>query len=56
MNDKKQQDVQQHVDNRAKQLDRNNDAFWTARGYPARPTDWATRDPKLPPPVNPQKQ
>jgi hypothetical protein len=32
-------------DNRAKQLNRNNDAFWKARGYPERPADWRTLTP-----------
>jgi hypothetical protein len=29
-------------DNRANQLNRNNDAFWQSRGYPERPVDWRT--------------
>ncbi len=32
-------------DNRANQLNRNNDAFWKARGYPERPADWRTLTP-----------
>jgi hypothetical protein len=36
-------------DNRANQLNRNNDAFWKSRGHPERPTDWRTATPTLRP-------
>lgn len=29
--------------NRANQLNPNNDAYWTARGFPGRPADWKKR-------------
>lgn len=30
-------------DNRANQLNDNNDAYWQSRGYDERPEDWADR-------------
>lgn len=30
-------------DNRANQLNDNNDAYWQSRGYDERPDDWAAR-------------
>lgn len=30
-------------DNRSKQLNPNNDAYWIARGYDKRPHDWDER-------------
>jgi hypothetical protein len=30
-------------DNRANQLNENNDAYWQSRGYDERPDDWADR-------------
>lgn len=43
-------DAQPQLDNRAKQLNKNSDAFWQSRGYASRPPDWQTRDPNSPPP------
>lgn len=37
------------LDNHSKQLNRETDEFWQARGYTKRPSDWQTRDEKLPP-------
>ena len=31
------------VNNRANQMNPNNDAYWTARGYDERPNDWKER-------------
>ena len=31
------------VDNRADQLNPNNDAFWNSRGWDERPDDWEDR-------------
>ncbi len=31
------------TDNRSKQLNPNNDAYWVARGYNKRPADWKAR-------------
>lgn len=31
---------QHERDNRANQLNRNNDAYWQSRGEPGRPDDW----------------
>ncbi len=31
-------------DNRADQLNDNNDAYWQSRGHDERPEDWQTRD------------
>ena len=31
------------IDNRAEQLNPNNDAFWTSRGWDERPDDWEDR-------------
>ena len=28
------------VDNRSNQMNPNNDAYWTSRGYDERPDDW----------------
>ena len=39
-NDPKQADV----DNRADQLNPNNDAYWQARGEDERPDNWESRD------------
>jgi hypothetical protein len=30
-------------DNRANQLNENNDAYWQSRGYDERPEDWEDR-------------
>jgi hypothetical protein len=30
-------------DNRANQLNENNDAYWQSRGYDERPDDWDSR-------------
>ena len=30
-------------DNRSNQMNPNNDAFWQARGWSARPADWKSR-------------
>lgn len=30
-------------DNRANQLNENNDAYWQSRGYDERPDDWEDR-------------
>ena len=38
-------------DTRPADLNRTSEQFWKARGYPTRPADWQTRDPKLPPPA-----
>ena len=32
-----------NVDNRANQLNPNNDAYWAARGMDGRPDDWEER-------------
>ena len=31
------------MDNRANQMNPNNDAYWTTRGYDGRPHDWEDR-------------
>ena len=31
------------MDNRSNQMNPNNDAYWTARGYDDRPDDWEDR-------------
>ena len=31
------------TDNRSNQMNPNNDAFWTSRGYDERPDDWEER-------------
>ncbi len=31
------------MDNRANQMNPNNDAYWEARGYDGRPNDWENR-------------
>lgn len=31
------------MDNRANQMNPNNDAYWTTRGYDERPHDWESR-------------
>lgn len=31
------------ADNRANQLNRNNDVYWQERGYKQRPDDWQSR-------------
>ena len=31
------------TNNRSIQLNPNNDAYWTARGWPGRPADWKKR-------------
>lgn len=31
-------------DNRANQLNRNNDAYWRARNHDQRPDDWKSRE------------
>lgn len=40
------------LDNRANQLNNNNDAYWQSRGHEERPEDWECRidplDPYLP--------
>lgn len=33
-------DTQSNRDNKANQLNRNNDAYWKARRYDERPNDW----------------
>ena len=33
-------DITQDRDNRSNQMNPNNDAFWQARGWSARPADW----------------
>ena len=33
----------QDIDHRADQLNPNNDAFWTSRGWDERPDDWEDR-------------
>ena len=37
-------------------LNHNTEQFWKSRGYPARPPDWQTRDPRLPPDDPPQRK
>ncbi len=49
MADQPKSPEKQQLDNHAVQLNRNSDAFWQARGYPARPPDWEARNPSLPP-------
>ncbi|GEM_PF-3479224 len=34
---------QVELDNRSIQLNINNDAYWTSRGYEKRPDDWESR-------------
>jgi hypothetical protein len=34
---------QSNLDNRANQLNPNNDAYWESRGYTERPDDWEER-------------
>jgi hypothetical protein len=36
--------TQADLDNRANQLNENNDAYWQSRGEDDRPADWQTRD------------
>ena len=31
---------QEELDNRSRQLDPENDAYWESRGYDERPSDW----------------
>ena len=31
------------MDNRANQMNPNNDAYWESRGYDGRPNDWENR-------------
>ena len=33
----------ENMDNRANQMNPNNDAYWTTRGYDERPHDWESR-------------
>jgi hypothetical protein len=33
-------------DHRATILNRTSDAFWRSRGYPGRPVDWRTAEPR----------
>ena len=35
---------QADIDNRADQLNSNNDAYWQSRGEDERPADWQTRN------------
>ena len=35
---------QEELDNHSDQLDPNNDAYWTSRGYDGRPDDWDDED------------
>jgi hypothetical protein len=35
---------QDAIDNRANQLNPNNDAYWQSRGHSERPSDWESRD------------
>jgi hypothetical protein len=34
---------------RPSDLNPNSEQFWKSRGFPNRPDDWQTRDPKTPP-------
>ena len=45
-------------DNRSNQMNPNNDAFWQARGWTARPADWKSRysGKEHPQPANQQGQ
>ena len=37
---------QTNHDNRANQMNPNNDAYWQARGWDCRPQDWEERSPQ----------
>ena len=36
--------TQDELDNHSNQLNPNNDAYWTSRGYDERPDDWDDED------------
>lgn len=40
-------------DRRGSDLSPDSQQFWKSRGYPERPVDWQTRDPKTPPDPSP---
>ena len=35
------------IDNRANQMNPNNDAYWQSRGWDVRPADWKCRSTKV---------
>ena len=43
---------QSDSDNHANQLNPNNDAFWSSRGYDDRPDDWEDRTEEAPAPAH----